>query len=159
VRGQVLMPWPNRIAEGRTSCRSPASTADRRVGARARDSRPGALGRVARGAPRHRRSAALSATASVRGPATRSSSICPSSIGLSPSGLTVTFGALNVGSTPCPFGVRAHPYFSLPGVSVDEVELCVPASDWLEVDARVDSAGAAARGSKPGRFPATARHW
>jgi aldose 1-epimerase len=55
---------------------------------------------------------------------------------LSKKGLTVTFAATNVGSEACPFGAGAHPYFAFPGESVDAVELCVQARDWLEVDPR-----------------------
>jgi aldose 1-epimerase len=55
---------------------------------------------------------------------------------LSSAGLEVTFGATNIGSEACPFGAGAHPYFGFAGQLVDEVELCVRADDWLEVDSR-----------------------
>ena len=55
---------------------------------------------------------------------------------LSSSGLTVTLGATNLGATSCPFGAGAHPYFAFAGTRVDALELSVQATEWLEVDAR-----------------------
>jgi aldose 1-epimerase len=55
---------------------------------------------------------------------------------LSASGLGVTFDARNAGHAPCPFGAGAHPYFAFAGARVDTIELCVGAQDYLEVDAR-----------------------
>jgi aldose 1-epimerase len=48
-------------------------------------------------------------------------------------GLEVTLRATNLGEKACPFGAGAHPYFAFPA---DEVELCVPAHEWLDVDRR-----------------------
>ena len=55
---------------------------------------------------------------------------------LSSAGLMVTFGATNVGKASCPFGAGAHPYFRFAAVAADDVELCVRASELVEVDAR-----------------------
>jgi aldose 1-epimerase len=55
---------------------------------------------------------------------------------VSPSGLMVSFGATNVGTASCPFGAGAHPYFRFAGTLVDAIELCVRATQWLQVDAR-----------------------
>jgi aldose 1-epimerase len=55
---------------------------------------------------------------------------------LTGSGLAVDLRATNVGTVPCPFGAGAHPYFGFPGTQVDDVELCVRAEEWLEVDER-----------------------
>ena len=55
---------------------------------------------------------------------------------VSASGLTATMGATNVGRTPCPFGAGAHPYLVFPESAVDAVKLCVRAEEWLDVDAR-----------------------
>src|SRR6185503_485936 len=55
---------------------------------------------------------------------------------LARSGLVVTFRALNLGETPCPFGFGAHPYCLLRDENVESVELCVPAREWIEVDER-----------------------
>ena len=56
---------------------------------------------------------------------------------LSPAGLTATFEARNVGATACPFGAGAHPYFGFPGARADAIALELPAEDWLEVDERL----------------------
>lgn len=53
---------------------------------------------------------------------------------LARTGLVATFRALNVGEAPCPFGFGAHPYYLLRNQAVETVELCVPAREWLEVD-------------------------
>lgn len=49
-------------------------------------------------------------------------------------GLTVTTTAHNVGDGDAPYGYGAHPYLSIVGTPVAEVVLHVPASDALEVD-------------------------
>jgi aldose 1-epimerase len=134
-RGQVLMPWPNRIADGRYELGGQVHQlpidevalghaihglvrwAEWRVEQQAVD-----LVRF-----RHRLAARpgypfpLDLTVEYR---------------VSSAGLTVTYGATNIGAVPCPFGVGAHPYFAFGGTSVDAVELHVPAETWLQVDAR-----------------------
>ncbi len=49
-------------------------------------------------------------------------------------GLTVTTTAHNVGDTDAPYGYGAHPYVSIEGTSVQDVTLHVPADTYLEVD-------------------------
>jgi aldose 1-epimerase len=53
-----------------------------------------------------------------------------------PDGLRATHTATNRSGTPAPFGLGAHPYVWLPGVSVDDVVLTVPGDRVLVVDAR-----------------------
>jgi aldose 1-epimerase len=58
-------------------------------------------------------------------------------------GLTVEVAARNVGSTAAPYGIGAHPYLTLgrgPG-SVDETVLELPAETWLPVDERMIPTG------------------
>ena len=50
-------------------------------------------------------------------------------------GLTVTTTARNVGPDHAPYGYGAHPYVSIGDVPVADVELSVPGSSYLEVDA------------------------
>jgi aldose 1-epimerase len=52
---------------------------------------------------------------------------------LSADGLAVGIEATNVGSEPCPYGAGAHPYLAL-GSGADGAELCLPASTVLEAD-------------------------
>ena len=53
---------------------------------------------------------------------------------LSPDGLTVTTTATNVGATPAPFGAGFHPYVTAGSARVDESELVVPADTYLVAD-------------------------
>lgn len=53
---------------------------------------------------------------------------------VSDAGLTVTVTATNTGDRDVPFGYAAHPYLTVGEATVDEVELTVPASSYLEVD-------------------------
>lgn len=52
-------------------------------------------------------------------------------------GLTVDLHVRNIGTTPVPFGYAAHPYLSVGETVVDEVSLTVPADACLEVDDRL----------------------
>ena len=52
---------------------------------------------------------------------------------LGDSGLSVHHMVRNVGSEPCPFGAGAHPYVAV-GCSIDDAILTVPASQSLEID-------------------------
>jgi aldose 1-epimerase len=49
-------------------------------------------------------------------------------------GLTVTTTAHNVGDGDAPYGYGAHPYISIEGTGVEAVVLQVPADEYLEVD-------------------------
>lgn len=52
-------------------------------------------------------------------------------------GLQVTVRATNIGSTEVPFGYAAHPYLTVGEETVDEVSVTVPAASYLEVDDRL----------------------
>ena len=49
-------------------------------------------------------------------------------------GLTVTIAAHNLGRRPAPFGAGSHPYLSTRGHALDDVTVQVPASEQLVVD-------------------------
>ena len=51
-------------------------------------------------------------------------------------GLVVTTTARNVGASTAPFGYGAHPYLALGETKVDDAVLHVPAERWVEVDER-----------------------
>src|SRR4051812_29173936 len=53
---------------------------------------------------------------------------------LSAGGLTVRTTARNAGGTPCPFGAGAHPYLTLGTAGVDSLRLRVPATSLLMSD-------------------------
>ena len=54
---------------------------------------------------------------------------------LSEQGLAVTSTARNVDELPAPYGYGAHPYVSIGDLPADVVRLHVPADRWLRVDA------------------------
>jgi aldose 1-epimerase len=56
---------------------------------------------------------------------------------LDESGLVVTAAARNVGPTTAPFGYGAHPYLAVGDTLLPDVELRVPAATWVEVDERL----------------------
>ncbi|HEY0168082.1 MAG TPA: aldose 1-epimerase family protein [Jatrophihabitans sp.] len=56
---------------------------------------------------------------------------------LSAEGLRCRLGALNTGDEPAPFGVATHPFFRLPDARVDDLELQLPAGQWLETDSNL----------------------
>jgi aldose 1-epimerase len=51
-------------------------------------------------------------------------------------GLSVATTATNLGNGPCPYGAGAHPYLTVGAESVDDVVLLVPASTYLLNDER-----------------------
>lgn len=53
---------------------------------------------------------------------------------LSEQGLAVTSTARNVDALPAPFGYGAHPYISIGELPADLVQLHIPAARWLRVD-------------------------
>jgi aldose 1-epimerase len=134
-RGQVLMPWPNRIALGRYEF------AGRRQQLPIDELE---LGHAIHGLSRW----AAWQTEARSADAVRLRYRLPARPGypfpldlfveyrLSSSGLAVTLGATNLGRVACPFGAGAHPYFRFPAARADDVELCVRATEWLDVDAR-----------------------
>ena len=136
-RGQLLMPWPNRIRDGRYSV--------------AGQSRQLALSEPERGNAIHGlvRWAIWSVLAPAR--ADQITLVCrlrpqqgwawsldlAVTYALTDEGLTVTPHAVNVGTGAAPFGFGAHPYLSVGEERVDEVRLGIPARSLLEVDDRL----------------------
>ncbi len=51
-------------------------------------------------------------------------------------GLHVTVSAANKGSRPAPWGLGQHPYLAIATPTVDDCELALPADRWLPVDER-----------------------
>src|SRR3954447_11889777 len=134
-RGQVLAPWPNRVADGRY----PWAGADQQLPLTevanrnaihglvrwaewsVLDRDPAALRVAARVWPQPGYPFALTVTATYR---------------LDDAGLTVRLEGRNDGDAPAPYGVGQHPYVRLGTDRVDEVVLTVPADEWLRCDER-----------------------
>jgi aldose 1-epimerase len=131
-RGQLLVPWPNRIADGRyevAGTRYQLPLDEPELGPAIHGLVRWAEWRVEHRAAEvvrlHHRLGAR--------PGYPFSLDVVVEYRLSSAGLEVKLHATNIGSVPCPFGAGAHPYVAL---RADETELCVPADACLEVDAR-----------------------
>jgi aldose 1-epimerase len=135
-RGQLLVPWPNRVADasyhfGGRELRLPVN--EPRTGS--------AIHGLVRDLPwRHVDSSATAVTLALDLPPRDG---YPFTLGLTATyalnagGLTVDVIALNAGEQPCPYGAGAHPYVRLAtGGSIDDALLRIPAGATLEADDR-----------------------
>jgi aldose 1-epimerase len=134
-RGQPLIPWPNRLRDGRYRWKGAELQLDlseparqnaihglvrwRNWVVRAREPARAVLGHVLYGEPGYPFILALEIE-----------------YALSSEGLTVTTTAVNIGPESCPYGAGMHPYFSLGAETVDDAVLTVPAGSRLVADER-----------------------
>ena len=72
-------------------------------------------------------------------------------------GLSVTTSATNVGVAPCPFGAGAHPYLTLGAPAIDGATLQHPADTVLETDERSIPVGSRPVEGTPADFRAPRR--
>jgi aldose 1-epimerase len=132
-RGQNLVPWPNRIRDGRYSFGG--VTQQLALSEPARHNASHGLARYVPWVLVNKEMDAVSNRVRVHPqpgwPGTLEATITHQ---LNEAGLTVTVEATNVGSTELPFGYGAHPYLTVGESTVDEVALTVPAASYLEVD-------------------------
>ncbi|AKU17940.1 aldose 1-epimerase family protein [Luteipulveratus mongoliensis] len=132
-RGQLLMPWPNRVRDGKFTFDG-------------RDEQL-ALSEPARSNASHGlvRWALWSLAEQSESSLTVSYSLLPQqgwdwplelrvTYALADDGLTVTPSATNVGTTVAPFGFGAHPYVTTGEEHVDDLTLTLPAATVLDVD-------------------------
>lgn len=132
--GAPLLPWPNRLRDGRYTF--------------AGQEHQLALSEPARGNAIHGLTAWLRWEVRERDPSRVVMGLeLPAQAGypyqldleaeyeLGPAGLTVRIRGLNLGPTDLPLGVGQHPYLRL-GARVDDLELCVPAAAILTTDGR-----------------------
>lgn len=146
-RGQVLLPWPNRVRDGRWSWRGqdlqlPLSEV----------AKGNAIHGLTRWAPWDLVDATPTAATWEHvlhpQPGWPGTLRCTTAYALSPHGLTVTMAAQNVGPADCPLAAGMHPYLSAVGL-VDDGVLTLPAARCAPVDDRglpmptVDVAGTA----------------
>ncbi|HWC40203.1 MAG TPA: aldose 1-epimerase family protein [Acidimicrobiales bacterium] len=134
-RGQLLIPWPNRIRDGRyefggTEHQTPLSEPEH--GNAIHGLVRWANWRLDQHGPDN-----VTATyvlhPQVGYPFTLGLEVVYS---LSASGLRVVMAATNLGSEPLPYGAGQHPYFTVGTDRVDEAVLSVPAESVLEADER-----------------------
>jgi aldose 1-epimerase len=135
-RGQNLIPWPNRIRDGRyifngVSQQLALSEPDRHNAIHGLvtyvpwvliDKQADAVTNRVRIYPQHGWPGTLEATITHR---------------VGDQGLTVRVEATNIGTKDLPFGYGAHPYLTVGESTVDDVALTVPAASYLEVDDRL----------------------
>lgn len=135
-RGMQLLPWPNRIRDGRYpfdgTTQQLALTEPKRHNA-------------IHGLARH---VVWTVTEQTADAITQRVRIYPQSgwpgtieatvtHQVSERGLQVTVRATNIGSTDVPFGYASHPYLTVGEETVDDVSITVPAASYLEVDDRL----------------------
>jgi aldose 1-epimerase len=141
-RGQLLIPWPNRIAEGKYSF------GGRHLQLPVNDPKTGsAIHGLTRSMQWRLRDAAADSCALALG--LRANDGYPFRLDLDVTyvlesrGLSVHISAVNRGDEPCPYGAGAHPYVHLgDGGLIDGALLRAPASTTLLTDARGIPTGA-----------------
>lgn len=139
-RGELLMPWPNRIRDGKYTFNDKLQQLSLTEPARHN---------ATHGLVRWQQWALIERTNSTLIVGFRLMP-CPGWDGivdlavryaLGDDGLTVTPSATNVGSVAVPFGFGAHPYLTVGENSVDELTLSVPGNKYLTVDEQLIPTG------------------
>lgn len=134
-RGQALLPWPNRIADGRY--RFGGRDLQLALSEPVRQNASHGLVRFANWTAAERSERHLLMEHRLHPqpgyPFTLALSIA---YALSEEGLAVTMAARNDGGEPCPFGAGMHPYLGVGTATVDDVTLRVPAAHRLVTDDR-----------------------
>lgn len=135
ARGQPLIPWPNRLADGRYTWEG--------------DEHQLALTEPARHNAIHGLVRFVNWTVADQRPhAVRMEHVLHPQDGypfalelaieytLRSDGLSVRTSATNAGAQPCPYGAGAHPYVTVGPGLIDSASLRIPASKWLHTDDR-----------------------
>lgn len=135
-RGQNLLPWPNRLRDGRYTFDGKEQQL-----VLSEPARHNAIHGLARHIPWVlTEQTADSVTSRVRiYPQPGWPGIVEASVThrVGESGLEVHVHATNIGDRDIPFGYAAHPYLTVGEELVDEVSVTVPAASYLEVDERL----------------------
>lgn len=140
-RGQLLIPWPNRVRDGRYSFGG-AGTLQLGLTEPERDNAIHGLVRWAIWSVVERAEEAVTVGYRLRPQQGWSWALdLTVRYALDDDGLTVTPSVRNVGVTPAPFGFGAHPYLTAGEQRVDELSLTVPAARAVEVDDRLIPTG------------------
>lgn len=134
-RGQILIPWPNRLRDGRyewegRGLQLPLTEPDKQNAIHG-------LVRWSNWVPAER-DAQRAVMRYVLHPQTGYPFVLSLELvySLDEHGLTVETTAVNVGAGPCPFGAGAHPYLTMGTETVDECILEAPGAAWMETDER-----------------------
>jgi len=134
-RGQVLAPWPNRIADGRYTWAG--SEQQLPLTEVANHNAIHGLVRWAEWSLLERDPAGLRVAARVwPQPGYPFALTVTATYQLDDTGLTVRLEGRNDGDSPAPYGVGQHPYVRAGTDLVNEIVLTVPADEWLPCDER-----------------------
>jgi aldose 1-epimerase len=135
-RGQNLIPWPNRIRDGRYIFNG--ATQQLALTEPARHNASHGLARYVPWVLIDRQADAVTNRVRIY-PQQGWPGVLEATImhRVSEDGLTVTVDATNIGAAEVPFGYGAHPYLTVGESSVDDLAITVPAESYLEVDDRL----------------------
>lgn len=135
-RGQLLMPWPNRIGDG--SYEFGGRVLQLPVTEPERHNAIHGLVRWASWTPAEHTQDRIHLTFTLRPqPGYPFLLELAADYSLGPDGLRTIWSAHNIGLEPAPFGAGSHPYLRPRPELVDEAELRIPARTYLEVDDRL----------------------
>jgi aldose 1-epimerase len=139
--GQLLLPWPNRVDQGRYTLEGARYQLDLTEPAAGN-----AIHGLTRCMPwqtvRHDRGAVVLRLALLGQPGYPFCLETEVEYRLSEEdGLLVRVSAENAGSRAAPYGTGSHPYLTAGTATVDDCELTLPASQWLPADGRGIPAG------------------
>jgi aldose 1-epimerase len=135
-RGQNLIPWPNRIRDGRYTFRG--VTQQLPLSEPARHNASHGLARYVPWVLVEKKTDAVTNRVHIHPqpgwPGTLQAMITHR---VGEDGLTVTVEATNMGAEELPYGYGAHPYLTVGEATVDEVAVTLPGASYLEVDDRL----------------------
>jgi aldose 1-epimerase len=135
-RGQNLIPWPNRIRDGRYTFRG--DTQQLPLTEPARHNASHGLARYVPWVLVEKKTDAVTNRVHIHPqpgwPGTLQAMITHR---VGEDGLTVTVEATNMGAEELPYGYGAHPYLTVGEATVNEVAVTVPGVSYLEVDDRL----------------------
>lgn len=135
-QGQHLMPWPNRIRDGRYEFNG--ATQQLAINEHERGNAiHGLVSWLAWEVMAHSENSITQRVLLLPQPGWPGVCGCTVRTSLSDEGLTIEVDAMNMGRQPFPFGYAAHPYLRLPSGTSDEWEVRLPFGQWLETDTRL----------------------
>lgn len=132
-RGQLLLPWPNRVRDGRYTFGG--ETLQLAVSEPAKSNAIHGLTRWSNWTPREQSDSRVTLGHRLHPqPSYPFMLDLSAEYSLSDEGLRVTLRAVNIGTRACPFGAGAHPYLRAGSGPVDDDTLEIPAVEYLTVD-------------------------
>ncbi|MFF4849289.1 aldose 1-epimerase family protein [Streptomyces sp. NPDC001194] len=134
-RGQLLVPWPNRIGDGRYRWQEQELQLPLNETEHA-NAIHGLLRWTSWQAVEQGEGRVVLATTLWPQPGYPFHLTARAQYALDRHGLTVTITARNIGDAPAPYGVGQHPYLAVGPGTVDGMLLTVPARTWLRTDDR-----------------------